>query len=972
MKRNQPSKKRSIWLSFTCLGCLLSSSCDAPSQLNTTTSVKRDTLEQQLSSPAQSDVDFVDIAPYLSQQGNSPTWGLSFGDVDRDGLPDMFLADHMHFPSQLWLNQDGLFFPQKDTGLDVLSGMDDHHGAWTDLDADGDLDLFTANGFYRDDNALLQSAPVEFTRDVTLHDTLRGHEGRGRSVVIADFTGNGLDDVFVINLRTPNHFYRNTSKNVLREEGELRGLGYSFSASGAIRADFNRDGAMDLFIPCNDHESQLLINLGTGVFFDSGQEDINRLERSIGATAGDIDGDGHCDLLVLRDNGDIQILLGDGSGQLHRNENAVIPRLPMEGSGTLGLADLDNDGDLDLVVSNGGSSESQNGMPHILLNDGRGEFRLTEWSASESPAPGSAASLAFADWNLDGWIDFVISNGYGVREITGPVQLFQNRGSLTSEANWVRVATPRDHGSREGSSAIIDVLLDDDRKLIRESGGSRAFSQDQSGTLIGVGEHQQVKNIRVTWPDGATAQRQFVPVRQTVLIPAQDHDVVIRSHPAFLMSQPDEQYWDRLERTLGELVARENWPAPNPSDLQNRIDELRTWYRVTTIGKEQSQRKGDASPEREIPDRKWLEFVSIGTFAETGQPPASHPRLLQLAKAHLAAGHESLVIAEELDLRAFGKGKRGAIRRGWYSQASVEAMFGKKAEAVWDSQPGEVLGPFPMKEPFDLQDKEGTWPLDFVVRVGDTWKSSHLLSPKITRMQLEKRNRLRSLLADDKIPYDEKISLDVPPSRTVMIDHVAVELLKTGSDSIPSPAEDLDLAMERAKRESQLNAVALQVWEQQFQRQYKQRLETRQADPPEEHDFGYLRLLFFNSQGDALDTKRRLDSAADHQAVIAELGIPDVRLRESRNAKTFFVDAYCDEAFLRRILPGMGTRLEALAVDEVSGILPALLGRFAIAIRLQDSRPSEATSDSEETSHRYRVSKRDTLRSLNDLLFNAE
>jgi hypothetical protein len=50
---------------------------------------------------------FVEVSALFGPRGISSTWGVSWSDIDFDGDVDLFTAVHMHYPSTLWVNDDG-------------------------------------------------------------------------------------------------------------------------------------------------------------------------------------------------------------------------------------------------------------------------------------------------------------------------------------------------------------------------------------------------------------------------------------------------------------------------------------------------------------------------------------------------------------------------------------------------------------------------------------------------------------------------------------------------------------------------------------------------------------------------------------------------------------------------------------------------------------------------------------------------
>lgn len=114
---------------------------------------------------------------------------------------------------------------------------------------------------------------------------------------------------------------------------------------------------------------------------------------------GDFDGDGAIDLAFVGADPFLSILLGDGEGEF----GAAIP-VPAIGVGIHVLTlDVDADGDLDIVATrHSGSGQA----PALMLfrGDGQAGFVLD----STRQLAGTPTDIAAADFNGDGWIDYVL------------------------------------------------------------------------------------------------------------------------------------------------------------------------------------------------------------------------------------------------------------------------------------------------------------------------------------------------------------------------------------------------------------------------------------------------------------------------------------------------------------------------------------------------------------------------------------
>ena len=97
---------------------------------------------------ASAQISFTDVTAQSGMTHSSETFGASWGDLNGDGYPDLYVSNH-RTPDSLWLNRgNGIFF---DVGKQVLTWInhkngDTHGGTWADFDNDGDQDLLVSTG----------------------------------------------------------------------------------------------------------------------------------------------------------------------------------------------------------------------------------------------------------------------------------------------------------------------------------------------------------------------------------------------------------------------------------------------------------------------------------------------------------------------------------------------------------------------------------------------------------------------------------------------------------------------------------------------------------------------------------------------------------------------------------------------------------------------------------------------------------
>src|SRR5437870_6823087 len=209
-----------------------------------------------------------------------------------------------------------------------------------------------------------------------------------------------------------------------------------FNGSGVALGDYNNDGLPDIYFCSLNGHNALYQNLGGMRFKDvteqSGIVCSNQYCR--GAVFADINGDGFLDLLVATTGDGVLCFLNDGHGKF-TNMTSAAGTATKYGSVTLALADVDGNGTLDLYVVNNRTDDIRDrgqvdlrmvngkltvppalsdrlvvvngkvleyGEPDILyLNDGQGHFTSVPWTnGAFLDEDGKNLTNAPLDWGL--------------------------------------------------------------------------------------------------------------------------------------------------------------------------------------------------------------------------------------------------------------------------------------------------------------------------------------------------------------------------------------------------------------------------------------------------------------------------------------------------------------------------------------------------------------------------------------------
>jgi hypothetical protein len=172
-----------------------------------------------------------------------------------------------------------------------------------------------------------------------------------------------------------------TFTNYVSEE---KGLENSLRTSGAgiAAGDIDGDGWCDLYFCGMETPNALYRNLGDGRFAEMAAAAGIACEGqySTGAVLADIDGDGDLDLAVNSLGGGTRLFLNDGKGRFAEATNTGLVR--KYGSTSMALADIDGNGSLDLYVCNYATvkiedrpnakfeAKTVNGKPMLIAIDG--------------------------------------------------------------------------------------------------------------------------------------------------------------------------------------------------------------------------------------------------------------------------------------------------------------------------------------------------------------------------------------------------------------------------------------------------------------------------------------------------------------------------------------------------------------------------------------------------------------------------
>ena len=254
--------------------------------------------------------------------------GVAVGDINNDGLPDIYFTANTSGHNKLYLNKGNFEFEDITEKAGVSGSADWCTGVtMADVNGDGLLDIYVCavanmHGLKGKNELFINNGNNTFTESAAKYGL--DFSGFSTQAVFFDYDHDGDLDCYILNQSEhPNQnikdtsirrkfdpnagdrLYRNDVINGERKFTDVSAKAGIYQSSvgyglGIAVADFNNDGWEDIYIGNDFHENDYYyLNNGNGTFSEKGLEHFRHYSRySMGNDAADFNNDGQIDIVT--------------------------------------------------------------------------------------------------------------------------------------------------------------------------------------------------------------------------------------------------------------------------------------------------------------------------------------------------------------------------------------------------------------------------------------------------------------------------------------------------------------------------------------------------------------------------------------------------------------------------------------------------------------------------------------------------
>jgi hypothetical protein len=434
------------------------------------------------------DGTFEDVTKKSGTGGPWYCMGVTVGDYNNDGYPDLFLSNY-GYDVLLKNNGNGTFSDVTKRSGTGGGERDFSVGAvWLDYDNDSFLDLYVGRYLNFDPDYKYYYAPDGFPgplaydaqpdvlyhnngdgtfNDVTKEMGIIDIDGRAMGVGAADYDDDGFVDIYVANDHSMNYLWRNNAGKGFTDVGTPSGTAFGQAGESTVSmavdfADYNEDGLIDIFVS-DDKYCRLFENMGYGIFSDQSYP------SGIAMPAGQF--------------------IGWSSS----------------------FIDYNNDGLVDIYKTNGQLKHLYGQEDQLFENTGNGKFKdvsteLGKYFLEKLVGRGAC----FGDYDNDGDIDAYIVNlnDHGAF-------LRNNKGN---QNNWLMLNLVGTTSNRDGIGSRIKVYSGGKVQTAQKKSTTGYLSQNDPRIHFGLSKNAVVERVEIKWPSGKLQVLENIKINQILTV----------------------------------------------------------------------------------------------------------------------------------------------------------------------------------------------------------------------------------------------------------------------------------------------------------------------------------------------------------------------------------------------------------------------------------------------------------------------
>jgi hypothetical protein len=498
---------------------------------------------------------------YIETMGN----GLGWIDYDQDGLMDLYLvqstAAEWYKPpkplrSALYHNNgDGTF---TDVTAKAGVGGEGHYGqgvAVGDYDNDGYPDMLVT-GYGR---AILyhNNGDGTFT-DVTAKAGVADEGNWSTSAGWFDYDKDGYLDLLICNYIQwspknnlwcgehkpgyraychPDNYrgerlklYHNNHDGTFTDVSDASGVGKpEAKGMGVVLADFNNDGWPDIAVANDTWPNFLFLNNHDGTFrdvsFTSGvaASEDGKYEAGMGVDAADVDGDGWLDIYVTHLDFELNRLYHNNHDESFDDvtfSSGMGNKATLLSGVSARMFDYDNDGWIDVIQSNGSMLDNvQLYHTEVTWKEPKLAFRNLGAGKFEKVSEQLGADFMKPTAGRGSAVADFDNDGdldIAISNSNDRPELLRNDGANAN--HWLEVMLVGVKSNRDGRGAALKLSTGGFVEYRQAQGGMSYMSAQDPRIHFGLGQRKTVESLEITWPSGVVDKLANVPIDQIITV----------------------------------------------------------------------------------------------------------------------------------------------------------------------------------------------------------------------------------------------------------------------------------------------------------------------------------------------------------------------------------------------------------------------------------------------------------------------